>query len=108
MRDPCPQLSIQLSRQSSVGLSIPDCQGRHHSRCTPFCPRCPLIPAQRMWFTTLRTERYCRFSDPAQTGHSAKGYMLMLFIELFAPKGVLSEERRRHLGTRLIEVMSGE
>jgi hypothetical protein len=34
--------------------------------------------------------------------------MLMLFIELFAPKGVLSKEQCRHLGTRLIEMMSDE
>jgi hypothetical protein len=30
----------------------------------------------------------------------------MMFIELFAPKGALSEEQRRRLGEQLIEVMS--
>jgi YHS domain-containing protein len=32
----------------------------------------------------------------------------MMFIELFAPKGAFSEEQRRQLGARLIEVMSEE
>jgi YHS domain-containing protein len=32
----------------------------------------------------------------------------MMFIELFAPKGALSEEQRRRLGEQLIEVMSEE
>ena len=32
----------------------------------------------------------------------------MMFIELFAPEGALSEDQRRHLGERLIDVMSEE